>query len=163
MLQDGVRINKDTFPVLLVRTVYSEDRRCGHVIHAGSVAAGLMTRFDEPAELIRSRRLARLFDSAFVLPGTQWRFGIDALIGLIPGLGDLAAGGTAVYIVYLGRRLGMPFSMQLRMLGNVLIDLLAGTIPLLGDLFDAHYKANLRNVALMEAYWRQKGEQSDPL
>lgn len=110
----------------------------------------------EPAELSRARRLARLFDSAFVLPGTRWRFGLDALIGLVPGIGDLAASGTAVYIVYLGRRLGIPLTTQLRMLINVLVDLLVGVVPLLGDLFDAHFKANLRNVSLMEDFWRLK-------
>lgn len=109
-----------------------------------------MTRIDEPAELIRARRLARLFDTVFTLPGTQWQFGVDALIGLIPGIGDLLAAAMAVYIVYLGRRLGLPWIVQLQMLGNVLIDLLVGSIPLLGDVFDAFFKANLRNVALME-------------
>jgi hypothetical protein len=96
------------------------------------------------------RSIARLFDTAFGVPGTKWRFGIDALFGLVPGLGDIAGGVVAVYALHVARRLGAPASIQLHMLGNIALDALVGTVPLIGDLFDFVFKANTRNLALLE-------------
>lgn len=100
----------------------------------------------------RARGLARLFDAAVRIPGTNIRFGLDAVIGLVPGLGDVAGAGLASYTVLLAARLGAPPSVVLRMVGNVALDTLLGAVPLLGDLFDVGFKANLRNVALLERY-----------
>jgi len=100
--------------------------------------------------LARARTLARLLDSAAKVPGTGIRFGADAVLGLIPGLGDVAGAALAGYLVILAQRLGAPRAVVLRMLTNVAVDTIAGTVPLAGDLFDVAYKSNLRNVALLE-------------
>lgn len=105
----------------------------------------------EPADpLARARTLARLLDSAVRVPGTGIRFGADAVIGLIPGLGDIGGAALAGYLVILAQRLGVPRAVVLRMLANVAVDTLGGTVPLIGDLFDVAFKSNLRNVALLE-------------
>jgi hypothetical protein len=100
--------------------------------------------------LARARALARLLDSAARVPGTGIRFGADAVLGLVPGLGDVAGAALAGYLVLLAQRLGAPRAVVLRMLGNVAVDTLGGTVPLIGDLFDVAYKSNLRNLALLE-------------
>ncbi len=105
-------------------------------------------------DLENLRSLARIFDQAFRVPGTSWRFGIDALFGFIPGLGDIAGGIVAVYALRVARQLGAPASIQLRMLGNIAIDALVGAVPFFGDLFDFAFKAQTRNLALLEQ-WRQ--------
>ena len=104
----------------------------------------------ERRHLDRLRAIARLFDQAFAVPGTSWRFGIDALFGLVPGLGDVAGALVAIYALRVARGLRAPASIQLHMLGNVAIDALVGTIPLLGDLFDFVFKAQTRNLALLD-------------
>ena len=114
-----------------------------------------------PAEHVetfqRYRRLANLFDQAFRIPGTRWRFGLDALLGLIPGGGDLVAAAFAVYGIALARRMGAPAGVQVRMLGNVALDALGGAIPVVGDLFDIAFKAHVRNGALLER-WLERPE-----
>ena len=106
------------------------------------------TRTDDP--LARARSLARLLDTAARVPGTGIRFGADAVLGLIPGLGDVAGAVLAGYLVLLAQRLGAPRSVVLRMLGNVAVDTLGGTVPLVGDLFDVAFKSHTRNLALLE-------------
>jgi hypothetical protein len=108
-------------------------------------------------DLENLRRIARLFDQAFPVPGTNWRFGIDALFGVVPGLGDIAGGIIAVYALRVARQLGAPASIQLRMLGNISLDALVGTVPFFGDMFDFVFKAQSRNLALLEE-WRKSPE-----
>ena len=103
-------------------------------------------------DLERLRAIARLFDQAFAVPGTKWRFGVDALFGLIPGLGDVAGALVAVYALRVARNLGAPAAVQLHMLSNVALDALVGTVPLVGDLFDFAFKAQTRNLALLDAW-----------
>ena len=103
-------------------------------------------------DLERLRAIARLFDQAFAVPGTKWRFGVDALFGLIPGLGDVAGALVAVYALRVARILGAPAAVQLQMLSNVALDALVGTVPLVGDLFDFAFKAQTRNLALLDAW-----------
>jgi len=107
-----------------------------------------MTPSNDP--LARARSLARLLDSAAKVPGTGIRFGADAVLGIIPGLGDVAGAALAGYLVILAQRLGAPRAVVLRMLANVAVDTVAGTVPVIGDLFDVAYKSNTRNVALLE-------------
>ncbi len=112
----------------------------------------------------RYRALVRLSETALRLPGTGWRFGIDPLLGLIPGLGDLLGGLLAGYGVWLARRMGAPTSLQLRMLGNIGLDALAGAVPVVGDLLDFVFRAQLRNQRLLERWLaepRRIGRQSD--
>ncbi|HEY9445795.1 MAG TPA: DUF4112 domain-containing protein [Burkholderiales bacterium] len=102
----------------------------------------------------RLGRLAWLLDSAVAVPGLKFRIGLDALIGLVPGFGDAAGVLLSSYIVHEAWRLGAPKSVLIRMWLNVVVEGIVGAVPLLGDLFDAVWKANLRNVALLEAHVR---------
>jgi hypothetical protein len=95
------------------------------------------------------RWLANLFDDRFRLPGTSRNFGLDGILGLIPGIGDAATGAVSLYLVAEGWRLGMPISRILRRGVNVGIDTVVGSIPLVGDLFDFAWKANQKNVRLV--------------
>lgn len=97
-------------------------------------------------------RLAWWLDSSIVVPGTRFRIGIDALIGLVPGIGDLIGTALSAYIVAAAARRGLPGSVLLRMAFNVGIEAIVGAVPILGDLFDAAWKANQRNVALLRQY-----------
>jgi hypothetical protein len=99
--------------------------------------------------IARIDALARLFDTAFVVPGTNIRFGLDAMIGLVPGIGDAITTLMALYIVREARALGAPRLLVGRMLANVAIDGIVGAVPLVGDAFDLAWRANRRNVALL--------------
>ena len=101
-------------------------------------------------EVKHLRRLARLLDSAIPLPG-GFRIGLDGMLGLIPGVGDAVGASLSTYIVVQAARLGASPVQLLRMMLNVLLETLIGTIPVLGDLFDFAWKANERNMALLEA------------
>jgi hypothetical protein len=96
-------------------------------------------------------------DQAVRIPGSPIRFGLDALIGLLPGIGDVVGGVISTWFLVTGARLGAPPAVLARMGLNVAVDALLGAIPLLGDLFDVGWKANVRNLALLEAHV------SDPL
>lgn len=86
------------------------------------------------------------------IPGTNVRFGLDALVGLVPGLGDVTGAALGGYFILLGSRLGAPKAVLARMVLNVALDTLAGVVPVFGDLFDVAWKANTRNMALLEHY-----------
>jgi len=101
----------------------------------------------------RLQRLAWLMDSSIPLPG-GFRIGLDGLIGLVPGIGDVAGAVVSSYIIVEAGRLGAPRSLLVRMGFNVLLETVVGAVPLLGDLFDFAYKANLRNVRLLDRYVR---------
>lgn len=106
---------------------------------------------DADVILERLRRYAWLLDNSLRLPGTRFRVGLDAVLGLVPGLGDAAGMVLSSYIVHQAWRLGVPRSVLLRMGLNIVIEGLVGAIPLAGDVFDAVWKANVRNVVLLEA------------
>lgn len=101
----------------------------------------------------RLEALASLMDSAVVIPGTNIRFGADAVIGLIPGIGDLVTAGIASLIILEARRMGAPTHVIARMIGNVALDGMVGTIPVVGDLFDVAFRANLRNMRLLRKHF----------
>jgi hypothetical protein len=103
-------------------------------------------------DLERLRAITRVFDQAFAIPGTKWRFGVDALFGLVPGLGDIAGGLVAVYALRVARNLGAPPAVQMHLLSNIALDALVGMVPIAGDLFDFAFKAQTRNLALLDAY-----------
>lgn len=109
----------------------------------------------QPPQVERLRALSRLLDSAFVIPGTRYRFGLDALIGLVPGLGDAVSAVFSGYLILQASRLGAPRSVVNRMIANVALDTAVGWVPLLGDLFDVAWKSNNRNMALLEEHLRQ--------
>ncbi|MGZ8470762.1 MAG: DUF4112 domain-containing protein [Gemmatirosa sp.] len=100
----------------------------------------------------RVRAMARVLDSAVGIPGTRVRFGLDAVLGLIPGVGDVVGAAAAGYIVLAAARLGAPPTVLVRMLLNVGVDTVVGAVPLLGDLFDLGGRSNSRNVALLERH-----------
>jgi len=99
-----------------------------------------------------AERLVRFLDDGLVLPGTNFRVGFDALIGLIPGVGDLFTSATALSLVWLAIQRDLPKAVIARMLLNLGIDALVGAVPLIGDVFDMVFKANRRNLTLLERY-----------
>jgi Domain of unknown function (DUF4112) len=104
------------------------------------------------ARLGRYRAVANLLDQFFRVPGTSLRFGLDPLLGLIPGAGDLATAALGAYGLIVAAQLGAPASIQLRMLLNLLLDAGIGAIPIAGDLFDFAFKAHVRNLRLLEEW-----------
>jgi hypothetical protein len=98
------------------------------------------------------RTLARLLDNAISIPGTKWKIGLDPIIGLIPGVGDMVGAVLSGYIVLEAVRAEVPTFTLARMLVNVGIDTLVGSVPALGDVFDAAWKSNAMNVALLERH-----------
>ena len=93
--------------------------------------------------------LARLLDSAFLIPGLNRRVGIDALLGLVPGVGDAVSAALASYIIWEARQLGLPRWKIARMIGNLALDTTLGAIPIAGDVFDLVYKSNQRNLKIV--------------
>lgn len=108
------------------------------------------------AALRRLDHLARVMDAQFAIPGTSWRFGLDSLIGLIPGAGDFAGAAISAWIVAEALRMGVPKSAVARMSVNLLIDFVIGSIPIVGDIFDVAFKANRRNVRILQNALRQR-------
>src|SRR6185295_404160 len=104
--------------------------------------------------LRRLERLARLLDSEFRVPGTRFRFGVDGLIGLAPGVGDAIGLALSAYIVMEAWRLGVPPHFLVRMIANIVVESAVGAVPIAGDLFDFVWKANRRNVDLLLRHGR---------
>ena len=100
------------------------------------------------------RKWSVLLDSAFRVPGTRFTFGLDPLLGLVPGLGDITTPLFSALLLLHAVRLHIPRVVQLRMLMNAAIDFAIGAIPIAGDFFDAGWKANVRNLALLERHAR---------
>ena len=105
--------------------------------------------------LARLEALAKLLDVAFILPGTNIRYGIDGLIGLIPVVGDIITTAISLWLVREARALGAPWHITARMLANVAVDGVVGMVPLAGDAFDVMFRANVRNVRLLRR-WMEK-------
>ena len=101
-------------------------------------------------QLALARALARLMDDAFEIPGTRIRFGLDSIIGLLPGVGDLLGSMVGGYIVLVGSQMGVPRAVVWRMMWNLGVDTAIGIVPVFGDMLDVAWKANIKNVALIE-------------
>ena len=131
-----------------------------HLLIMSNAFAGT---FYVAGDLTREQRLARLdalanlLDTAFIVPGTNIRFGVDALIGLVPGIGDVVTTMISLYIVAEARALGAPKRVIARMLANVAVDGVIGAVPIAGDFFDVAWRANRRNVAILRAHFARKG------
>lgn len=110
---------------------------------------------DAAARIARLRKLAWLLDAQFGLPGTKFRFGINSVLGLSPVVGDVLLGLVSLYLVWDAKRLGAPNALLGQMLANVAIEVVGGSVPILGDVFDMAFKANLRNLDLLER-WLQR-------
>jgi hypothetical protein len=105
----------------------------------------------------RLEALARLMDSQFVLPGTTFRIGLDPIVGLIPVVGDIISGLISTYLIWEARRLGAPKWLIGRMLANTLLDTAVGSVPVVGDAFDALFRSNLKNMALLRRHMERRG------
>ena len=102
--------------------------------------------------ILRLEAIAKLLDVAFILPGTNIRYGIDGLIGLIPVIGDIITTAISLWLVREARALGAPWYITARMLGNVAVDGVVGIVPFVGDAFDVMFRANMRNVRLLRRW-----------
>jgi hypothetical protein len=119
--------------------------------------AGLYDAASRRAALDRLDILATAFDTAFIVPGTNIRFGVESLLRLAPGIGDLLASAMSFYLLYEARALGVPKLLFVRMLANVLIEGTFGAVPVAGDVFDIYFRANRRNIALLRAHFAKVG------
>ena len=117
--------------------------------HSSANPFGNLTR---EQRLARFEMLAKLLDVAFLLPGTQIRYGVDGIIRLIPVVGDIVATAFSLWLVREARALGAPWHVTARMLGNVAVDGVVGLVPLAGDAFDVLFRANMRNVRLLRRW-----------
>jgi len=105
-----------------------------------------------PQDLVALRRFAFLMDQAFPIPGTKVRVGLDAVLGLIPGIGDVIGGVLSTWIVAGALRHRVPARIILRMVFNIVLDLLFGAVPVAGDVFDFLYEENMQNMRLLEKH-----------
>jgi len=127
-------------------------REVNHENGAATAGSASTERWNRGAWLFRDQTLhglAILLDEAFRIPGTQIRFGLDGIIGLVPGLGDVLAGLLSLVIPLAAWVRGVPYVTLLRMAANLGIGVLVGTVPLFGDIFDIAWKANRRNYRLL--------------
>ena len=113
--------------------------------------------YSKRAAVDRLDALARLFDTAFILPGTNIRFGIESIMRLVPGVGDAAASALSCYLLYEAHRLEVPKSVFARMAAYVSIEGVVGAVPFIGDMFDVGFRANRRNVAILREHFEREG------
>ena len=116
-----------------------------------------LERAEVEAAVARITAVAKLMDSLFSIPGTRIRLGVDSLLGLVPVVGDLAAQAVAAYLIWEARRLGVPKFTLWRMVGNSLIDTVVGAVPLVGDVFDVAFRANMKNLRLLQRHLEKQG------
>ena len=124
--------------------------------HYGS-GAGPYDAASRRAALDRLDMLATAFDTAFIVPGTNVRFGVESLLRLVPGVGDVAASLLSFYLLYEASRLGVPRLLMARMAANVVLEGAVGAVPFAGDAFDIFFRANRRNVALLRRHFARVG------
>jgi hypothetical protein len=121
-----------------------------------------LERAEVEAALARITTVAKLMDSLFAIPGTRIRLGADAILGLVPVVGDLLAQVVAVYLIWEAKQLGVPKLTLWRMVGNSLIDTAIGSVPLVGDAFDVAFRANMKNLRLVQRHLEKKGYRASP-
>ena len=131
--------------------------RTVEILPPGADFSGPQDAASRGAALARLDFLSKLFDTAFLVPGTNIRFGIEAVMRLIPGIGDAAASALSCWLLYEAHRLGVPPHVFARMAANVAIEGVVGAVPLLGDLFDVGFRANRRNVKILREYFEREG------
>jgi Domain of unknown function (DUF4112) len=127
----------------------------GFQFEFGTSGANPFGNLTHEQRLARLDALAKLLDVAFIVPGTNIRYGIDGLIGLIPVVGDIITTAISLWLVREARALGAPWHITARMLANVAVDGVMGIVPLAGDAFDVMFRANVRNVRLLRR-WMEK-------
>ena len=119
-----------------------------------------MDKIQQLNNLRKIRKIAKLLDTAIGIPGTKFRFGLDPILGLIPGGGDLISAGISAYMIYLATRFGLERAEISKMIKNVAVETAVGFVPLAGDIFDAYFKANMRNLEILEKHI-EKNEAGD--
>ncbi|MGH8729184.1 MAG: DUF4112 domain-containing protein [Burkholderiales bacterium] len=110
----------------------------------------------DSARLQRIERLAHLMDDSISIPGTDLKVGLEAIVGLIPGLGDLATAVVSLHIIAEAKKLGVPKKILSKMLWNVAVDTVIGAVPAAGDVFDAFWKANRKNIDLIKKHFENE-------
>lgn len=134
-----------------------------HDTTSGQAPQGDNRLSDEQQQILeRLEHLSYLLDSAFGLPIIRYRVGLDTIIGLVPGVGDMLGALPSIYIIHQARRLGLPNGALLQMLLNLIPEVLIGSVPLVGDIFDAVWKANDRNLFLIKRYLGTVNEDAAP-
>ncbi|ELS05183.1 hypothetical protein Xen7305DRAFT_00049260 [Xenococcus sp. PCC 7305] len=111
-----------------------------------------MDKIQQLKNLQKIRKIANLLDTAIGIPGTKIRFGLDPILGLVPGGGDLITAAISAYMIYLAARFGLERAEILKMIKNVAIETAIGSVPIFGDIFDAYFKANIRNLEILEQH-----------
>ncbi|MBW4536180.1 MAG: DUF4112 domain-containing protein [Pleurocapsa minor HA4230-MV1] len=117
-----------------------------------------MNKIQQLEKLRRIRKIAKLLDTAIGIPGTKFRIGLDPILGLIPGGGDLVGAAISAYMIYLATSFGLEKSKVNQMIKNIAIETTVGFVPIFGDLFDAYFKANIRNLDILEQHLAQTDE-----
>jgi len=107
--------------------------------------------------IARVEALAKLMDGTFLVPGTNIRLGLDAVIGLVPVAGDMISALISSYLIWEARRIGAPRWLIARMMANTLLDTTLGAVPVLGDAFDVMFRANMKNMALLRKHMEKRG------
>lgn len=138
------------------KTRFAEfDRFAGFAVPPSG--ASNTTALEIEMSVARLEALARVMDSAFQIPGTNIRMGVDALLGLLPGIGDAISATISSYLIWEAKRLGASKILLARMAGNVAIDTVVGAIPFAGDIFDVAYRSNMKNITLLKKHVAKKG------
>ncbi|CBN55827.1 MULTISPECIES: DUF4112 domain-containing protein [Kamptonema] len=104
------------------------------------------------ANLRRIRQISHLLDNAIGIPGTRYRIGIDPILGIVPGGGDFVAMVFSAYMIVTAAQMGLSQEKLVQMVSNVIVDTFAGTVPVVGDLFDVAWKSNIKNLELLEEH-----------
>jgi hypothetical protein len=117
-----------------------------------ALASGFVRPRSRQERIARLDALASLLDSALVIPGINVRFGLDAIVGFIPGIGDAITAVLSLFIVHEAHQLGAPFHLIVRMLANIALDGVVGSVPVVGDAFDVLWRSNRRNVRLLRGW-----------
>lgn len=114
-----------------------------------------MNKLEQIKTLNQIRKFSRILDASIGLPFTKFKIGLDPILGLVPGLGDMVTTVFSAYIIVMAARFGLPWRVLRQMMFNVGLEFVVGGIPLIGDIFDAFYKSNIRNLGLLEQYLQQ--------
>lgn len=126
-----------------------------------------MNKIQQLNKLRQIRKIAKLLDTAIGIPGIKFRIGLDPILGLIPGGGDLVGAAISAYMIYLATSFGLEKSKVSQMIKNIALETTVGFVPIFGDLFDVYFKANIRNLDILEQHLAQTDElkeiQEDPL
>ena len=114
-----------------------------------------MNKIEQLNKLRRIRKIAKLLDTAIGIPGTRFRIGLDPILGLLPGGGDLIGGAISAYMIYLAASFGLEKPKISQMVQNIALETFVGFIPIVGDIFDFYFKANLKNLDILEQHLAQ--------